>query len=326
MIRVGVVGLGAFGEAHIQAYQSLPGVEVAAVCSRSEARVQEICQKYSIPVGSTSWDDIARWHDVQAVSITTAEGDHVLPSQIAARAGKHLLVEKPLATSREDALQIAQAAVDAGVILMPGHILRYTAPYAVLKERIAGGELGRLVSLYARRHRLASLFSHYSRVHPAFITLIHDVDVILWLVDSPVVRIHAHQRRVLADQPDAIWCTLEFQNGTIAHLESAWILPDGGGVSTDDALEVLGTKGKASISLDEGPLTLRTGSGVSYPDTLYEAPVFGERFGGLAAELSDFVRSVAQGRPPQRVSPDDGVRAVEVVEAIVQAADETATR
>ena len=96
----------------------------------------------------------------------------------------------------------------------------------------------------------------------------------------------------------AIGVRLEFQNGTIAHLESAWILPDGGGVSTDDALEVLGTKGKSSISLDEGPLTLRTGSGVSYPDTLYEAPVFGERFGGLAAELSDFVRSVAQAPAP----------------------------
>ncbi len=322
MIRVGVVGLGSFGEAHIQAYQSLPGVEVAAVCSRSPERVRAVCAQYGIPRGSTSWDEIAAWDGVDAVSITTADHEHLGPVLIAANAGKHLFVEKPMASTSAEAAEIVHAAAAARVILMPGHILRYAAPYAALKERIEQGALGEVVSLYARRNRLQRFFENYARVHaPAFVSLIHDIDIVSWLGGSRVRSVRARQRAVLSDQPDALWSTIELENGVLAHIESTWLLPEQGGVGTDDALEALGTKGKASLNLAEGPLVVRTTAGVEYPDLLYEAPAFGERGGALVAELSDFVRCVAEGRAPTRIQPDDGVWAVRAVEAAVRSAE-----
>lgn len=322
MIRVGIVGLGSFGEAHIQTFQSLPGVEVTAVCSRTPERVRSICDEYGIPRGSTDWNDIASWDDVDAVSVTTADHEHLRPTQIAARSGKHVFVEKPMASTSAEAAEIVQAAADAQVILMPGHILRYAAPYAVLKERIDHGELGEVVSLYARRNRLQRFFTNYARVHaPAFVSLIHDIDIVSWLGGARVRRVRARQRAVLSDQPDALWSTIELENGVLAHIESTWLLPDQGGVGTDDALEVLGTKGKASINIAEGPLVVRSTAGVSYPDVLYEAPAFGTRTGALAAELSDFIRCVERGRAPARIQPEDGVWAVKAVEAAVRSAE-----
>ena len=98
-IKVGVIGAGAFGENHIAAFQTLPGVEVAAICDPRPARLKEISKKYGIRHCYTEFEKLCARKDIEIVSIVTPETVHLAPVLAATRNKKHILLEKPIATS-----------------------------------------------------------------------------------------------------------------------------------------------------------------------------------------------------------------------------------
>lgn len=152
-MRVGVIGVGAFGESHVAAYCSLPYVTVAAVCSRDANRTQEVAARYHVSRWHTDYHEMLAQNELDAVSVVTPEDAHLGPTLAALQAGKHVLVEKPIATRLDEAEQMLAAARAAGVYLMPGHVLRFETRCAMVKEQLAAGELGRVVSISARRNR-----------------------------------------------------------------------------------------------------------------------------------------------------------------------------
>jgi UDP-N-acetylglucosamine 3-dehydrogenase len=320
-LQVGIVGLGAFGESHIQTYRGLPEVEVAAVASRSAARAREVAARYCIPRWYGNYDALIADPAIQAVSVTTAEAEHRAPAVAALAAGKHVLVEKPLATTLDDALALAAAARAARGILMPGHVLRFEAKYATLRAAVEAGELGRLVALDARRNRPRSAINTYARVHPAFVTAIHDLDIMLWLAGSPLRRVRALDR--LADRDGGahgVWALLEFASGVIGTIEAAWMVPSGAGLATDDAFSAIGTAGLARLQFDPPPLRIWRDTGQSAPDTSYEPRVHGLVTGALRDELAYFAACARRGEPPTVVTPEDGVLAVAAALALVESA------
>lgn len=324
-LRVGILGLGAFGESHIRAYRGLPYVEIAAVASRSPERAGAIARKYGIPTWYGTHEELIADPSINAISITTAEYEHRLPAVAALAAGKHVLVEKPIASTLEDAEAIIEAARTSPGILMPGHVLRFAASYAGLQARVTAGELGRIVSMSARRNRQAALVHSHGRVHPALITAIHDIDIMLWLAQCDVVRVHAVDR--LADRDNGahgLWGMLEFENGAIAMIETAWMLPDTAGTDADDAFEVIGTKGTATIQLDTPSFRIVSESGNVAPDVSYEPVVHGAVAGALGTELGHFAQCALAGIPSPIVTPDDGIRALSVVLALITSASQGA--
>ncbi|HEV2107739.1 MAG TPA: Gfo/Idh/MocA family oxidoreductase [Thermomicrobiales bacterium] len=311
-LRVGVIGLGTFAESHIRAYQSLPNVEVAAVASHSRERAAAIATEYGIPTWYESYDALIGDASVEAISVTTAESDHRDPAIQALAAGKHVLVEKPLAATTADAQAIVDAAREASGILMLGHILRFDPKYAAIREAAVKGELGRLVSLSARRNRPRSLIAGYDRVHPALVTAIHDIDIMLWVAQRRVRWVRAVDR--LADRDGGahgLWGLLEFEGGLVGTIETVWLVPDAAGIRTDDAFEAIGLEGTAKLQLDVSALRLWRTQGSEVPDTSYEAPLHGAMAGALKEELAHFVACALSGKPSPVVRAEDGLNALQ---------------
>lgn len=320
-LRVGILGLGAFGESHIRGYQSLPFVEVAAVASRSPDRAAAVARQFGIPTWYGSHAELISDESIQAVSITTAEFEHREPTVEALAAGKHVLVEKPLASTLDDARAILAAARSSSGILMPGHILRFDPKYATLRERAASGDLGRIVALTARRNRPRSLIKGYSRVHPALVTTIHDIDIMLWIAGQDVHKVYAVDR--LADRDDGahgLWGLLEFEGGTVGTIETSWLIPDLAGLTTDDAFQAIGLEGSAKVQLDTPVLRIWHSEGTDVPDLSYEPSLHGGITGALRDELAHFAGCAFLGTSSSIVSPEDGVQALAIVLALIESA------
>src|SRR5581483_6237083 len=152
-LKVGVIGAGLWGTAHILGYRALPYVELTAVADSSPGRARTAAQKHGIPQWFENYEDLCALAELDAVSVVTPEAEHLGPVRAAAEAGKHILVEKPIASDVSDAKAMIDAASRAGVILMPGHILRFETRYALVKQRLECGLLGGIVTIQARRNR-----------------------------------------------------------------------------------------------------------------------------------------------------------------------------
>src|SRR2546428_11204747 len=124
-VRVGVVGLGWFGEKHVQVLSQLPNVEVVAVCSRTRARAEEVARRYGVKKSYTDWEKLAKDPLVDAVTVTTHIPDHHRPVMAAAEGGKDVYVEKPIASTLKEADEMISATKRAKVLFMVGHILRF---------------------------------------------------------------------------------------------------------------------------------------------------------------------------------------------------------
>src|ERR1019366_7024246 len=161
-VKVGVIGAGLWGVNHIEAYQGLAHAEVIAVADPVPGRAKEISKTFNIPRWFENHEDLCALEEIQAVSIVTPESEHLKPVEAAAKAGKHILVEKPVAYSVAEVEEMIAAARQADVILMPGHLLRFETRYALIKEMLNHHELGSIASIQARRNRTKGNFKKYA--------------------------------------------------------------------------------------------------------------------------------------------------------------------
>jgi predicted dehydrogenase len=316
-LRVAVVGAGWMGETHLRAYAAQPGVRIVGLVTHTPARAAELAARYPI---EASFDDVSTMIDAAApdgISVTTGEHDHVEPVCASLERGVAVLVEKPMATSVEDAERIAETARRTEAMLMPAHVLRFTLPYQALAREVADGRLGRIVAISSRRDRTLAVAEHYDHVHPAMITSVHDIDLVLWLTGSRVRRVRAlESRRPGAVQPDLIWAQLELEDGVIATVSVTNLHPADGSIATSDRIEVYGTDGVASVDLSSPLLTFHT-KPPALPDWLFEPPDGGGSFG---AEIGHFCACLRAGRASDVVAPADAVAGIRVAEAMVRSA------
>jgi UDP-N-acetylglucosamine 3-dehydrogenase len=320
-LRVGVIGLGSFGESHLRTFRGIPGVEVVAVASRSADRAREIAVAYGVPRWFDDHEALCADPGIDAVTIATEEGLHVAPAVAALAAGKHVLVEKPLATNRADALAIRAASAKATGRLVPGHIVRFEPRFVTLHDAIAGGSLGVIAALHASRNRPRSTLDTYRRCHLALVTAIHDIDAMLWMIGERPSHVRAWQRLEIGhDGIHGIWGTFTFPSGAVATVEATWMMPDNTGLGNGDVFSVTGTRGIANIDTGASGLRMLTTGQTAAPDIGYEPMIHGAIGGALQAELSHFVRLARNSDIQPVVTVDDGVRAVISAEAMIESA------
>ena len=322
-MRVGVIGLGAFGEFQIQAFKGMPGVEVSAVASRSADRAREVAGRYGIPRWYASYESLCDDPEIDAVTIATEESQHVAPTLTALAAGKHVLVEKPLASNRADAMAILAAAQEARGTLMPGHIVRFESRFLALKQAIAGGELGAIAAIHASRNRPRSTLATYGRCHPALVTAIHDLDAMMWLLGERPVSVRArHRLETGVDGVYGIWGTLVFPGGAIATIEATWMMPDETGLENGDVFSVTGTRGVGNIDMGSSGMRLLTTGRSTVPETGYQPWSHDGIGGALLAELNHFLLLAKDLQRTPVVTVLDGVNAVIAAEAMIASATE----
>lgn len=322
----GVIGLGFFGEKHVEVAAALPQVELRAICTRRDERRRAIQARFGVPHEYRDYRELLADPQIEAVSIVTHVDDHVAPTIAALRAGKQVLLEKPMARTTADCDRILDAVEQTGQILMVGHICRFNPRYAVVQERIAAGELGRIVSMYARRNipaeRSATVLAN---IGPLLGDGIHDTDLMLWMSNQPVRTVYAQTLRVRTDEPqikhpDIGWAMYRFADGAIGVIENVWFLPQGTPFRIHEQLEIIGTAGAAYVHGGDTNVVIQTGSRFDCPDTVYWPQVHGETLGALRNEISYFVDCVRAGRRPSVVTPRAARNAVQVLEGAEQSA------
>jgi predicted dehydrogenase len=259
-----------------------------------------------------------------AVLICTPETEHLQPARDAALRGCHLFVEKPLAATLADADGIIKSCAQAGVLLMTGYILRFEACYAAMQAAVTEGEIGRVLTAYARRNATIEEGRRLGgRTSCVNYLAVHDIDQMLWQRPERAVRrvrAHAVNGRLKAETgvSDFIWITMEFDDGSLGIVECGWAMTEGWGGFSDVKMNVIGTDGV--LTLDFNPMNLvkvTRDRGWTYPETRHW-PLVNDRLGGaVLLEISHFVECVRHGTRPL-VDGVEGRRSLEIAIAAEQ--------
>jgi predicted dehydrogenase len=321
-IPYGVIGLGFFGEYHAQVAAALPNVELRALASKQDKRRKQLMQRFKVQNGYRDYHDLLADPEIEAVSVVTHVDDHAEPTIAALKAGKHVLVEKPMARTVADCEAMIAAAHKHDRILMVGHICRFNPRYAAVRERVRAGELGKVVSLYARRNIPAARSrTVLEKIGPLLGDGIHDTDLMLWMTGANVESVYAltHSERRLRF-PDIGWAMYRFDNGAIGVIENVWFLPDGTPFRIHEQMELVGTAGCAYVHGGDTNVVLQGPGGIDCPDTLYWPSLHGSPVGALRSEIEHFIDCVAQGRPSSVVTPEEARTAVAVLTAAEKSA------
>ncbi|NPV09489.1 MAG: Gfo/Idh/MocA family oxidoreductase [Anaerolineae bacterium] len=317
-LRVAVLGMGVMGNMHAQVYRHLAESDLVAAVETDPTRQVQVREQFGVPVYGTV-EELLGGVDFDAASICLPDAGHVEPAVALAGAGKHLLVEKPLATTIQGCDAIIRAAGDAGVKLMVGFTLRFDPRYYLVQEAVAQGEVGDVVYMYARRNNLISGARRLAgRVTLPFFLQVHDVDAMRWMGGSEVRRVYAcSTRKVLHDLgvDDVVISSLHFEDGSIGCVESNWIMPDALPSRFDFRLEVVGTKGKADVELYEQGAWVHDGKQLRMLDPTFRPTLYSQQPLILREELQHFVHCVLEDRQPV-VGGKDGKAATAVALAI----------
>lgn len=321
-IRWGVIGLGWFGEIHAESLATMPGIDLVALCTRRPERLAEVADRFGVARRYTDYRQLLADPQVQAVSIVTHYYDHADITVEALRAGKHVLLEKPMAATVEECDRIVAAAAQAPGFFMVGHICRFDPRVVLAKEAIEGGRLGRIISMHARRNLSKAIGrTVLDKISALIGDGVHDADLMLWFTGArPVsvygVEVHPGENKY----PDVGWAMFRLDNGAVGVLESVWHLPETTPYQIDARMEVLGTEGALYINCAEAGLTIHDTTSNKMPDTIYWPQLFGERFGALRAELRYFANCILAGRPPDRITPQESREALRLVLAATESA------
>jgi UDP-N-acetylglucosamine 3-dehydrogenase len=323
-VRWGVIGLGWFGEIHADTLADMPGIELTAFSTRRPDRLNELADKYDVAGRYTDYKDLLADPNVDAVSITTHINEHRDIAIDALRAGKHVLLEKPMAPTVEDCEQILAAARQSDGLFMVGHICRFDPRVALAKQAIDEGRLGQIISMHARRNLSKAIGeANLDKISALMGDGIHDADLMLWFTGAAPVSVYAQEVHPgPCKYPDCAWAMMRLDNGAVGVVESIWHLPNTTPYTIDARMEIIGTEGALYVNCGQAGLEIHASAGLSTPDTMYWPTVFGERFGILRAELQYFANCVLRGQTPDRITPE---QSRDVVGLIVAAAESSRT-
>jgi predicted dehydrogenase len=317
-VRVAVVGLGYWGPNLLRNLTELDEAEVVSISDEREERLRVWSRRYPALRATTSFRDVLEDDSVDAVALATPVATHFDLTSRALQSGKHAFVEKPLAASSEEALELVRMARREDLLLMPGHTFLYSPPVVFIRELIESGALGELYFVSTSR---VNLGLHQPDVSVAWDLGPHDFSILrYWLGESPISVSALSRSCVIPGTPDVAFINLTYSSGTIAHIELAWLAPsklrrtavvgsERMVVYDDTSTEPVRVFNSGAIfrdpeSFGEYQLSYRTGDIVS------------PRIDGvepLLVQMQDFCRAVREGTEP-RSSARIGLEVVQTIE------------
>jgi predicted dehydrogenase len=331
-IALGLAGVGYWGSKLARNIHEATGSRLAAICDPDVARLAATGERYLSARRFTDFDEFLASDEIEGVVIATPAFQHADHARAALDAGKHVLVEKPLALTVADCDELVDRAEASQLTVMVGHTFVYSEPVRYLRRLIESGELGRVLYAYAHRLNLGVIREDLNALWnfgP------HDVSILLFLLDALPQRVTARQYSLLnRDIEDVVFLVLEFPDGIVAHVHESWLDPrkireltivgdrkmavyDDTDVETplriyDKGIAIADVEGIPSDEAGFGEFKLETRSG----DMLAPRVVSPEP---LRVEIEHFVGCIAAAE-----RPETDVRHGRDVVAILEAADRSA--
>ncbi len=299
-LRAAVIGAGYLGNFHAQKYAALEDVELVGVVDTDRARAEEVAQR----VGSVAYAD---YRDllgrIDLTSIVVPTEGHFEVARTCLEAGVHILVEKPVTRTVEEAQALVQLAKARGLVFQVGHLERFNPAILAVREQITR-------PLFIESERLAVFKPRGTDVNVVLDLMIHDIDLILSLVRSEISDVRSSGFQVLTDAVDIANARIEFENGCVANVSSSR-------VSQQSVRKLRIFQPDQYLSIDCEKFHVRSvrklGDGVG-PDGMPRILPGEQQFqkaDPLLAEIAAFVKTVREGGEPA-VSGEDGRRALEV--------------
>lgn len=329
-IGVGVIGVGTYGEWHARTYAECTSSDLIAVADIDEGRAKKIAHKYKAKDYYKDYLALLDRSDIELVSVVLPDFLHREACISAAKAGKHVLVEKPLATSVEDALAIIETAKKSKVKLMVDFANRWNPPFLHAKGAISEGRIGQVRYIYILLNNSISvptnMLNWSGKSSVAWFLGSHCVDLCRWLIGSEVNTVSGVSRSGILtnrgiDTPDFYQVLLEFKDGSIANVENCWILPELSPTVFDFRAEIIGNKGKITISTAQHDVIQECTAteGISYPDVLLFTETNGRLTGFGKEPILHFVKAVIKKDSPA-VTMEDGLEITRIIAAVEQSA------
>lgn len=231
-LRVGIVGLGGNGGRFLDAYATNPRAEVRAVCDVRDDHRQALQAEHGVPSGYADFGELLRHDGIDLISIHAPDRLHAPFTLDALAAGKHVFVEKPMATSVEDCLRMVERADAAATRVAVGHVLRTRPHFRMLKEMVDAGEIG---AIYAMRshyltpamHRSSSFIDTANRSYSlSMLTMgVHPVDLMRWYAGD-IVEVAAMENRGIAmpgnPRDESVTALYRFKSGATGSITVCW--------------------------------------------------------------------------------------------------------
>jgi predicted dehydrogenase len=318
MVQVAVLGAGFMGSTHAKAYAAMPEVEVAAVYAPTPDRGNPLAREID------SWwtDDlpaILADAGIEAVDICLPTPQHREVAEAALATGKHVLLEKPIALSREDAQALVRAFETTDRVFMIAHVLRFWPEYVEIARRVGTGELGKPRSGFASRRQpfpaWSALFSRSDLTGGAVIDMmIHDYDALNWIFGAP----HAVTARGMHNSRsggfDQVQVLIDYADGASALVDGGMMMPESYPFSS--RLEVLCEEGAIEYAFRAGGRSVEMGGGVNeltlYPNEGEPLRLSPAQVDPYSAECAYFVDAIHRGNTADRATPADALQALAV--------------
>lgn len=328
MIQIGVVGYGYWGPNLVRNFAEAKGARVACVCDSQASRLEPLRARYPAIETTTDFDGLLGNADIDAVVVATPVSTHFDLAMRALEAGKHVLVEKPLATSADEGRRLVEEARKRERVLMVDHTFVYTGAVRKIRELAESGRLGEILYYDSVRVNLG-LFQH--DVNVIWDLAVHDLSIMDFVLPFKPRAVSATGMSHVAGQPENIaFITLFFEASMIAHIHVNWLAPVKvrqtliGGSKEMVVYDDLEPSEKIKI-YDKG-VTLTEES-----EAIYEMRV-GYRSGdmlapeldrreALAREADHFLDCIRTGERPE-TDGESGLRVVEILEAATQSMSE----
>ncbi len=307
-IKTAVIGVGYLGKFHAQKYATLLDSELIAVCDNNTENVQKIADELGVKA-VTDYQTLL--DEVEAVSIVVPTQKHYEVAKTFLQRGIHVLLEKPITVTVDEARQLVDIADKNNAVLQIGHLERFNPAILALEGALKD-------PLFIESHRVAPFNPRGADVSVILDLMIHDIDIILDIVRKPVKRIEAKGVAVLSKDIDIANVRLEFENGCVANVTASRA-----GMKSERKMRLFQSDAYIAIDFQNKKLGIhRKGDGEMFPGVANidsNEQTF-EQGDALMAEIEAFLTSVKTNTPPV-VSGEDGKRALETAMEITRLLD-----
>ena len=322
MIRVGIVGCGYWGPNLVRAFAEIEGVQLVTVSDLRSGRLDFVSRRYPLLKTTIDASDVLSDSTIDAVIIATPPDTHYALATQALNNGKHVFVEKPLATSVSDAEKIVDLAERTNRTLIVGHLFLYAPAVMQIRSLLQNGELGAIHYISSTR---ANLGPPKPKIDVLWDLAPHDLSIILELMnDSPIEVLAQGASFTHADLADAVFLTLRFFDGRLAHIHVSWLTPNkirllqvvcSRGVAVYDDMQPVHKVQVHRPGIDNRPQAGDSDAmALSYgPGGMWAPPLQADE--PLRSECKDFIESIISGRRPL----SNGQRGLEVVRILERA-------
>jgi predicted dehydrogenase len=323
-LNVAVIGIGAMGKSHVRNYSNIDSANLVAICDIDEEKAKQIAKEYNTNY-YTNCSEMLEKEKIDAVSVCVPTKYHkeiavgVLKNKI------HVLVEKPIATTVEEAEEMINHADKNNVKLMVGHIERFNPVVMELKKRVAGNELGKIYKVNCSR--LSPFPQRVVDVGVIVDLAIHEIDILRHILDSKIIRVYAETaRRIHSSHEDLLTGTIRFENKVLGVINANWLTP-----KKVREITITGEKGMFAANYLTQELCFYendfTKKNLDYNSNFMNVvegnmeKIKINKKEPLKLELESFIDCIKEGAKPI-VTGQDGIEALKIAEKFEQSAKE----